>query len=293
MDTYSMSQVEVLSGITAHKLRIWERRYEFVKPKRTETNIRLYSDQQLKKLINVGILDRNGFRISKIVKMSDDEIHENVTNILSNITSEYEDEINALIIHMMEYDERAFQSVFQKSIIRRGFLSTIVEVIYPLLNQIGILWGTSKIITSQEHFISNLIRQKVISAIDALPLPAENAPIIALFLLDNEDHEIGLLLSSFIAKNLGWKVLYLGQRVPSEDTRSFVKKTNPDTILTMFTTSKNNSEIEKIQELFNSIPNTQILVSGSPFSKKIITDCSNCTHIDSPNELIENLQKHN
>ena len=233
-----MSQVEVLSGITAHKLRIWERRYEFVKPKRTETNIRFYSDQQLKKLINVGILDRNGFRISKIVKMSDDEIHENVTNILSNITSEYEDEINALIIHMMEYDERAFQSVFQKSIIRRGFLSTIVEVIYPLLNQIGILWGTSKIITSQEHFISNLIRQKVISAIDALPLPAENAPIIALFLLDNEDHEIGLLLSSFIAKNLGWKVLYLGQRVPSEDTRSFVKKTNPDTILTMFTTSK-------------------------------------------------------
>ena len=290
MDTYSMSQIEVLTGISAHKLRIWERRYGFPKPMRTGTNIRFYSDEQLKKLLNVGILNRNGYRISVITKMSLEEIHENVTNILSNITSEFQDEINALILNMLEYNEKEFQAVFQRCIIRRGFLSTITEVIYPFLNQIGILWGTNKIIASQEHFISNLIRQKLISAIDALPLPMENAPSIALFLLDNEDHEIGLLLSSFIAKNLGWHVFYLGQRVPSDNIQSFVKKMDPDALLSLFITPRNTKEISRIQAMFKEISKNPILVSGSAFVKDIAAGCTNCVHVKNPPELIEYLK---
>ena len=292
MDTYSMSQIEVLTGISAHKLRIWERRYNFPNPMRTDTNIRFYSDQQLKKLLNVGILNRNGYKISTITKMSIEEIHENVTNILSNITSEFQDEINSLILNMLEYDEKGFNSVFQRCVIRRGILDTITDVIYPFLNQIGILWGTSKISASQEHFMSNLIRQKLITAIDALPLPMENAPSIALCLLDHEDHEIGLLLSSFIAKKLGWKVFYLGQRIPSDNIPSFIEKMSPDVMLSLFITPKNNTEIAKIQTLFKKISSVPMLVSGSPYIENFIEACSNCVHIKNPEELIQYLKNY-
>jgi DNA-binding transcriptional MerR regulator len=292
METYSMSQIEVLTRISAHKLRIWERRYGFPKPMRTDTNIRYYSDDQLKKLLNVGVLNRNGYRISVITKMSLEEIHENVTNILSNITSEFQDEINILILNMLEYNEKEFQSVFQRSVIRRGFLETITQVIYPFLNQIGILWGSNKVIVSQEHFITNLIRQKIISAIDALPLPMENAPSIALFLLDSEDHEIGLLLSFFIAKSFGWRVFYLGQRVPTNNIPDFVEKMNPDVMLTLFISPINNTEISKIQRMFNTISSTPLLVSGSPYLTNMMGECSQCIKINNPQEFIEFLKKY-
>lgn len=291
METFSTSQIEVLTGISAHKLRIWERRYGFLKPMRTKTNIRFYSEEQLKKLLNVGILTRNGIRISKVDKMTNDEIHETVTNILSNISSEHQDEINALVLHMMGFNEKEFQSIFQRCIIRKGFLATILDVIYPFLNQIGILWGTNKIITSQEHFISNLIRQKLISAIDSLPFPAENAPSIALFLLDNENHEIGLLLASFISKNMGWRVFYFGQRVPSQEVNTIIEKINPDIMFTMFIAPKNSADIAQIQKAFETNKHIPLLISGASFSKDILKASAQCIHIKSPNELIDFLEK--
>jgi DNA-binding transcriptional MerR regulator len=285
-----MSQVEILSGISAHKLRIWERRYNFIKPYRTKTNIRFYSDDQLKLLLNVGILNRNGYRISKIDKMSREEIHEHVTNILTSITSDNQDEINSLVLNMMDYNEKEFQSIFQRCIIRKGFLSTVLDIIYPFLNQIGILWGTNKIIPSQEHFISNLIRQKIVAAIDTLPLPLPNASSITMFLLDNEDHEIGLLLSSFIAKNLGYRVYYFGQRVPFEDIHSFVEKIKPDFMLTMFITSKGDLNLHKIVEKLNAIPDIPLLYSGDEPFKILSSQCANCTFLESPVRLKEYLE---
>jgi DNA-binding transcriptional MerR regulator len=290
METYSTSQIEVLTGISAHKLRIWERRYTFLKPMRTETNIRYYTPDQLTKLLNVSILTRNGYRISKIDKMQDNEINENVIDILINGTSEFQDEINALILHMMDYNEKEFNNIFQRSILRRGFLSTILDIIYPFLNQIGILWGTNKIIISQEHFMSNLIRQKIITAIDMLPMPLDNAPSIALFLLDNEDHEIGLLLTYFIAKNLGWKVYYFGQRVPSDNIQSMAEKVQPDAMVTLIINPRSKSEISQIEQVFSTISHIPLLVSGGVFSKNIFEDCSQCVYIDGPQDLINFLK---
>ncbi|MBT8317281.1 MAG: MerR family transcriptional regulator [Lutibacter sp.] len=290
METYSTSQIEVLTGISAHKLRIWERRYTFLKPMRTETNIRYYTPDQLTKLLNVSILTRNGYRISKIDKMQDNEINENVIDILINGTSEFQDEINALILHMMDYNEKEFNNIFQRSILRRGFLSTIMDIIYPFLNQIGILWGTNKIIISQEHFMSNLIRQKIITAIDMLPMPLDNAPSIALFLLDNEDHEIGLLLTYFIAKNLGWKVYYFGQRVPSDNIQSMAEKVQPDAMVTLIINPRSKSEISQIEQVFSTISHIPLLVSGGVFSKNIFEDCSQCVYIDGPQDLIKFLK---
>jgi DNA-binding transcriptional MerR regulator len=291
METYSTSEIEVLTGISAHKLRIWERRYSFLKPMRTETNIRFYSPTQLTKLLNVSILTRNGYRISKIDKMEDSEINECVTSILINDSFEHQDQINALVLHMMEYNENEFQNIFQRSILRRGFLLTITDVIYPFLNQIGILWGTNNIIVSQEHFISNLIRQKIIAAIDILPMPLDNAPSIALFLLDNEDHEIGLLLSYFIAKNLGWRVYYLGQRVPSDNIPSIAEKLNPDVMMTLIINPRSKSEFSQIENIFSILTHIPLLISGGVFLKGNFEDCPQCNYIEEPQDLIDFLTK--
>jgi MerR family transcriptional regulator, light-induced transcriptional regulator len=216
MSSYSVAQVETLTGIKAHTLRVWERRYNFLHPKRTSTNIRYYSDEQLRKLLNIGILVRHGYRISQLDQMSDDEINALITEILANPSEENGNEIKGLTLSMLSMNEEEFDKIFSRQLMHKGLLSTITDLIYPFLRHVGVLWSTKKAMPAQEHFISNLIRQKIISAIENLPLAPAAAPAILLFLLEGEDHEIGLLLATYIAKDLGWRVCYLGQNVPAQ-----------------------------------------------------------------------------
>ena len=150
-----MSQVETLTGINAHTLRVWERRYNFLLPLRTQTNIRLYTDAQLKKLLNIGILVRNGYRISVIAKMAESEIHNLVTQILTTSSEENHDRINGLVLSMLALDEEGFNLLFNNSVNDTGLISTILDLIYPFLNLVGGLWITNKATPAQEHFISN------------------------------------------------------------------------------------------------------------------------------------------
>ena len=131
---YSMTQVENLTGIKAHTLRIWERRYNFLKPERTDSNIRFYSDEQLRLLLNIDILSRNSYRISQIDKMSVDEINNQVMLVMSQDSSDFKDEINALTLCMLKMDEREFEQVFKRNVTRNGLLSAIKNLIYPFLN---------------------------------------------------------------------------------------------------------------------------------------------------------------
>jgi len=286
-----MTQIEALTGIRAHKLRMWERRYDFLIPLRTKTNIRYYTGEHLKKLLNIGILTRNGFRISKIGKMSDDEIHVHVLEILSKITNGIKDEINALILSMMDFNEIEFNTIFQRNVIRKGFMATITDLIYPFLNHIGILWGANKLIPAQEHFISNLIRQKIISAIEVLPLPSKDAPGIVLFLLEGEDHEIGLLIASFIAKKLGWKVYYLGQKVPSKNITNVLELTKPHLMMT-FLINPRREVVKDLMEVLDSQKNVKALISGNMDLLKTIKTTRNIHLLENPNEYIQFLQKH-
>jgi len=286
-----MTQIEALTGISAHKLRMWERRYDFLIPLRTKTNIRYYTGEHLKKLLNIGILTRNGFRISKIGKMSDDEIHVHVLEILSKITNGIKDEINALILSMMDFNEIEFNTIFQRNVIRKGFMATITDLIYPFLNHIGILWGANKLIPAQEHFISNLIRQKIISAIEVLPLPSKDAPGIVLFLLEGEDHEIGLLIASFIAKKLGWKVYYLGQKVPSKNITNVLELTKPHLMMT-FLINPRREVVKDLMEVLDSQKNVKALISGNMDLLKTIKTTRNIHLLENPNEYIQFLQKH-
>lgn len=291
MENYSMTQVETLTGINAHTLRIWERRYSFMKAHRTDTNIRYYSAEQLKTLLNVAILIRNGFRVSKIDKMKPEEIYQLVTEIQLSNTENVHDDINLLMVSMLEYNEEEFHKIFQKNVLRKGLLSTITELVYPFLNQVGVLWGTNKVSPPQEHFISNLIRQKIIAAIESLPLPLISAPTLMLFLLEGEDHELGLLLSYYIAKDLGWRVIYLGQRTPSENLKEALVQTNASFLLTMLTTPRSDNFLDSLQ-FISKETNTPILYSGNPNFTDTIKKETNFKYLDSPNAFINFLKSH-
>lgn len=290
MITYSVAQVEALTGIKAHTLRIWERRYDFLDPMRTATNIRYYSDAQLKQLLNFGILVRNGYRVSKLNKMTDEQIYEEVTKVLADPTSESSDEMKGLTLSMLEMNEEDFDNIFERQVIRKGFLKTITESIYPFLQYVGVLWTTNKAMVAQEHYISNLIRQKIIAAIERLSIPPKDAPSIVLCLLEGEEHEIGLLLASFIAKEMGWKVYYLGQGVPIVNIKKVIDIAEPSLMMTMFVTpkvNKVNGFIESILE-DNDVP---FLISGSIENLDAVTDSERVLKVTSPDGFRSHLER--
>ena len=285
-----MTQVETLTGINAHTLRIWERRYDFMKAHRTDTNIRYYSGDQLKTLLNVAILMRNGYKVSKINNMSSSDIIHKILEIELNNKDDQSDEINLLTIAMLSYNEEDFSKIFQRSILRVGMLNTIVNLIYPFLNQVGVLWGASKVSPPQEHFISNLIRQKLISAIDTIPLASATSKGILFFLMEGEDHELGLLLSSYIAKDLGWKIIYLGQRTPLENLNEVILKTNTKYLMTLFTTPRSDDFLKTLT-LLQEETNTCILYAGNPIFAAAEKTNNNVQYIKSPNDLILKLKE--
>ena len=165
MSDYSIRDLEQLSGIKAHTLRIWEQRYSIINPKRTETNIRTYDDQDLKLVLNIALLKDYDYKISEIAKMSIEQINQEVVAISDKKLS-YPDQIHALTISMIDLDEERFEKIMSTNILQSGFENTMINIIYPFLGRIGTLWVTGSIGPAQEHFITNLIRQKVIVAID-------------------------------------------------------------------------------------------------------------------------------
>ena len=290
MISYSVAQVEALTGIKAHTLRIWERRYDFLNPMRTATNIRYYSDEELKKLLNFGILVRNGYRVSKLNKMSDEEVFDEVTKVLANPNSESSDDMKGLTLSMLEMNEEEFDDIFERQVIRRGFLKAITESVYPFLQYVGVLWTTNKAMIAQEHYISNLIRQKIIAAIERLSIPQKDAPSIVLFLLEGEEHEIGLLLASFVAKEMGWNVYYLGQSVPIVNIKKVIDIASPDLLMTMFVTPKVHKLNGYVASIIdgNEVP---FVVSGSEENLNALSDSGQLLKVSSPTEFQDHLRR--
>ncbi|PLX14948.1 MAG: MerR family transcriptional regulator [Marinilabiliales bacterium] len=290
MASYSVTQVEAITGISSHKLRIWERRYNFINPSRTSTNIRFYTDEDLKMLINIGILTRKGIKVSIIDKMSREEISNKVLELEESAESNVKDDISSLIVSAINLDEEIFNRVFQRHLILKGFLATINELIYPFLSHLGVLWGTSRIIPAQEHFISNLVRQKIISAIDTLSTPNIDSPGIILFLFENEMHELSLLLSSFIAKNNGWRVYYLGQNVPLDNVIATAKPANIKLVMSMITTPRADDLSSQIKKLSSEIEKPVIL-SGIFDNMPEIANIENVMLVKNPKDFESVLNK--
>ena len=167
VSTYSIKDLEQLSGIKAHTLRIWEQRYQFIIPKRTETNIRYYDSDDLKLVLNIALLKDNGYKISKIATLGREQMREKVLQ-LTEKNLRYPDQINALLLAMIDLNEDHFEKIIASNILKLGFESTIINVVYPFLSKTGVLWQTGAINPAQEHFVANLIRQKIVVAIDGL-----------------------------------------------------------------------------------------------------------------------------
>jgi len=261
MGRYSIKELEQLSGIKAHTIRIWEKRHNLIQPSRTPTNIRLYSDEDLKKIINVSLLNNSGFKISKIVDMSHDELNRQVLQLTEH-TTDISVHIEQLVVAMIDMEEEAFEKTLNTLILRYSFERTITEIVYPFLEKIGLLWQTGNITPAHEHFMSNLIRQKLMVAIDGLPLPPRSARKILLFLPEGELHELGLLFYHFLTRKAGWRTYYLGQNVPHSDLVSVYKTHRPDLMLTSITSAFSGDIRFYLGRLEEDFPEAQILAAG-------------------------------
>jgi DNA-binding transcriptional MerR regulator len=283
-----MADIVSITGIKAHTLRKWEARYNFIEPKRTATNIRYYTDDQLRKLLNVGILTRNGYRVSNIDVMTNDQIHGIVSKIL--LEASPQDDINALIVSMLEMNEISFNEIMSRHITRYGLLQATTDLLYPFLNHVGVLWGTNKAMPAQEHFISNLIKQKMFSAIDAIPNKKGYLPRIVLFLMEGESHEIGLILAYYIAKELGWKVYYLGQNVPANNIKDVLDISQPDLMMTIYTILRPDSLEENLNTILNGT-DTPLAISGGSYIGDITKVLPQTIYLENPAQFIELLNR--
>jgi len=260
---YAIKELEHLSGIKAHTIRIWEQRYNLLEPERTETNIRLYSDADLKTLLNVSFLNSHGMKISKIAKMAPEELHKAVLK-LGESEQQTVFQVDTLLAAMIEFDEAKFDKALTTPILQYGFEQAMLNVVYPFLEKIGILWQTSNIHPAHEHFVSNLIRQKLLVAIDGQSLHrSPNATRLLLFLPEGEFHELALLFINFLARARGYYVMYLGQSLPLSDLVEVAEKVTPDFIISVFTSAP---ERDQVQHYINTLAqsfNCHLLLYGS------------------------------
>lgn len=253
---YSIRDLEQLSGIKAHTIRIWEQRYNLISPKRTETNIRYYLDSDLKKLLNISVLIKKGIKISKISKLSDEEIQALVLEY-SRYKGEYESQINGLKMAMIDFDVEYFEKLLNQCFFSFGPEVTFNQILGKFIAEIGVLWQTNSITIAHEHFISNLIKQKLFSAIDQMIVtPKPDTEPVVLYLPDNELHELSLLYIYYNLKKKGYRVLYLGQSVPAENIKELFDKTGRRLFISIFTSNPFSEEIasyiNKLDQLFGN-----------------------------------------
>lgn len=280
---YSIKDLEVLSNIKSHTIRIWEKRYGILIPERTDTNIRHYTNDDLKKLLNISFLNRHGFKISKIAQMPEEEINQKVL-ALNLLHSNDNSLIESLIVAMIELNEAYFQKVLNVAIVRFGFEQAVTDIVFSFFHRIGIMWQTGVINPAQEHFVSNIIRQKIIAATDALDYkPQEKLSKIVLFLPENEMHEISLLLYNYALRYRGYPTVYLGQAVPIDSLERIVEITRPDVLVCSLVNALNAVDIKGIFQKMSKAFAGEIFISGSAvrqYKRKMPNNIRLFDHLD-------------
>ncbi|MDE5422457.1 MerR family transcriptional regulator [Ancylomarina sp. DW003] len=269
MGRYSIKDLEQITGIKAHTIRIWEKRYAIVEPKRTETNIRYYSNEDLKKLLNISMLNAQGIKISHLAKLEEVDIEAKVVEL--SRTNKLEDtSIDKLILATINFDEELFESIVSKCLYEKGMEDTIIQVLFPFFNRVGVLWQVGSISPAQEHFISNLMRQKLFAAIDSVSGSVlKNAKKLVFFLQEGELHEMSILFYNYIAKKNGFKTLYLGQNLPFEDVENVIRDYQPDGLVSSFTGPFSVSELSAyLKKMNTTFKGLKIFVTGLKLQQK-------------------------
>ena len=235
MAKYSIKDLEKLIDIQAHTIRMWEQRYRVVRPLRTPTNLRIYNDEDLKRLLNISLLNHNGLKISKIARLNDDEIKEQVLRLKQDILNT-DSQVESLIAGMIELKESNFELLLNRLMNQLGFEDAMTRVVYPFLIKIGVLWQTGSINPAQEHFVTNIIRKKLFSAIDSIGTTETGSRFI-MFLPEGELHEISLLFYTYLIKKHGHFPIYLGQTVPLNDIVAVQRSYNANYLFASFITN--------------------------------------------------------
>lgn len=217
---FSIKDLENLSGIKAHTIRIWEKRYTILEPMRTDTNIRTYDLPNLQKLLNVVLLNNYGYKISRIAELSTEKIAILVREIISDKSSKNH-ALNAFKVAMINFDQALFFNTYNSLLSEKTFREVFYEVIIPLMNEIGLLWQSGTISPAQEHFISFLIKQKLLINTEKVQIlePTRNDKVFVLYLPENEIHELGLMYLNYEILLNGYKTIYLGESVPIESLK--------------------------------------------------------------------------
>ena len=262
MTKFTIKDLENLSGIKAHTIRIWEQRYSFLRPSRTDTNIRYYSNDDLKAILNISILNKYGYKISHINRMSVSDVRARVAEL--NIAGAPQERIvNELIQLMVDLDTIAFEKLIDKQITAAGIEKTIIRIIFPFFERIGILWQTGHINPAQEHLITNIIRQKLIVGIDQAKSLIKVKKSFLLFLPEGEHHELGLLLVYYLLKRKGAEVFYIGANVPLKDAQFVAEIKKPDFVYIHLTSISSGFNFKKfLTQTSERIERSKIIVSG-------------------------------
>jgi MerR family transcriptional regulator, light-induced transcriptional regulator len=262
MNAFTIKDLENLSGIKAHTIRIWEQRYTFLNPQRTDTNIRYYSSDELKTILNIALLNKYGYKISHINRMSPDEMGEKILS-LNQAQAHQEKVINDLIHHMIDLEMERFAEVLDGYIATKGIEKTMPQIIFPFMERIGILWLSNHINPAQEHLVTNIVRQKMIVAIDKMQPILQLNKTFLLFLPEGEYHELGLLYMHYLLKSRGAIVWYIGANVPIKDVEYVARLKKPHFLYSHLTSVANNFNFDKfLAQLHSRLPDFKVLVSG-------------------------------
>ena len=262
MAEYKIKDLESLTGIKSHTIRIWEKRYHILNPDRTDTHIRTYSDDELTHLLRVSMLNRNGLKISKIAQLSQEDMNKLLWDIKVNKEPEYS--MDKLILALVSLDETLFNETLSNLIESEGLENTFNHHLKPFLDRIGVMWLIGSINPAQEHFISNLIRQKIITEIDNLDIPDQNSEPILLYLPEHEWHEISLLFYQFMIRSKGIHTVYLGQSLPYGSLQICIEKLKPKAVLSSWLTSVDKIFIVSyFKKLKKDYPKIKVFAGGA------------------------------
>jgi MerR family transcriptional regulator, light-induced transcriptional regulator len=283
MQEFTIRDIENLTGIKAHTLRIWEQRYNFFTPKRKESLHRVYNNEDLKHLLRISLLYHNGWKVSKIAALQPAAIEEEVRNFFPG-SSDYNYYINNLLEAALDFDEYNFIAALNNTISLIGFEKSIVQVCYPYLVKLGQLWSTNNVIPAQEHFSSYLIQNKIISETEKLDQPARK-PEIILLCPKGEHHELPLLFINYMLRKNSWGTIYLGSNISSAELEEVVSATGITMIYIHMITNFTGMELEEyLETICKKFHNSQVLVSGEGF-RYLKRQFTNMKHLISEQEI--------
>lgn len=291
MSNYSIKQLSQISGVKPHTIRIWEQRYGLLHPNRSQSNIRSYDDEQLKKMLNVCQLLNLGFKISHVSALSPSQINEEIEKIIYKTT--YSDVVAETIIAQIliaaaTFDEILFEKTFNQSVANIGLEKTYVTIVCPALVRIGLMWIKDDFFPAQEHFFCNLIKKKLFSAIDSLPLNEKSNEIWVLFLNANEEHEIGLIFVNYILRKYNKRVIYLGRNVPVDNLKNVIEQSKALNVYTFFIKKYSSQELKSVMDSLElNLKNIHICFSGNAEICNQIKQSKRMTYVQDIETLID------